>query len=251
MPNIAPRHALTLRTSTLVTTLATVLAASAIAMLAGCGKRDAAVSVSNPVAGKIAVVPATPDTTRPASEAGLPRGYHAVFDDTTVSATGVTYAEKQPGRFEVTTGPAHILYSPADTARNRFTASATFEQLEAPAHPEAFGVFIGGSNLKTAAARYTYFLVRGDGMFAVKVRDGAKTRTITDWTVQPSIPKQDAAGRALFGVRIQVSGGTANVSVNGVPITSITAKNAPLNGIAGVRINHNLHLIVTPVSLIR
>ena len=129
--------------------------------------------------------------------------------------------------------------------------SATFEQLQAPSHPEAFGVFIGGSNLDSARTRYTYFLVRGDGRYMVKVRDGANTRTVIDWTPQPSIPKQDSAGKALYGMKIDVNGKTASFSVNGAPITTVSGKDIPMEGATGVRINHNLHLIVTPVSVIR
>ena len=242
MFNTSRRHALAM--------LATAVAAATTGVVS-CGKGEGAASASNPVPGKISVVTPPPDTTRPAAEAGLPSGYHAVFDQSGAKATDVSYSENQPGRWQVTTGPAHILFSPGDTARKKYVVSATFEQLQAPSHPEAFGVFIGGSKLATPNTRYTYFLVRGDGMYMVKVRDGATTRTVTDWTAHPSIPRQDASGKALYGIRIQVADRTANVSVNGIPITTISGKDMPLDGIAGVRINHNLHLLVTPASLIR
>jgi hypothetical protein len=205
------------------------------------------------VAGKISTAPPQTgaDSDRSAVGTGLPAGYNAEFDKADSKISDVSYSEREPGRWEVKTGPAHILYSPADTARNKYSVSATFEQLQAPSHPEAFGVFIGGSGLNGPKVKYTYFIVRGDGMYMVKVRDGANTRTITDWTASAAIPKQDARGKALYGIKIDVRDGTASVSVNGAPITTIPTKDAPLNGVAGVRINHNLHLIVTPVSLIR
>ncbi len=242
MLNTTSRHVAAARVTMVLT--------AAIAVVA-CGKGEGGASASNSVPGKITAVTAAPDTTRPASEAGLPAGYHAIFDQPDAKASDASYSEKEPGRWQVTTGPAHILFSPGDTARNKYVVSATFEQLQAPSHPEAFGVFFGGSNLGVPNVRYTYFLVRGDGMYMVKVRDGAKTRTITDWTAQPSIPRQDASGKALYGIRIQVADKTASVSVNGIPITTISGKDAPLDGIVGVRINHNLHLVVTPASLIR
>ena len=218
----------------------------------GCNKGDR--SSSAPVAGTITATgaqPAAADTDHGVSGAGLPAGYVAQFDHANAKASAVSYSEKEPGRWEVKTGPAHILYSQKDTAANKYSVSATFQQLEAPSHPEAFGVFVGGSNLDAPTVKYTYFIVRGDGKYMVKVRDGANTRTITDWTAHPSIPVQDAGGKGLYGIRIDVSGKTANVSVNGAPVTTITGKDIPLNGITGVRINHNLHLIVTPVSVIR
>jgi len=235
------------------TVLLTVVAAGAALGVTACGKGDNSASNSTPVAGKITATaaPAGADTDHAATGAGLPAGYSAAFDHANAKVSDVSYSEKEPGRWEVKTGPAHILFSPRDTAANKYSVSATFEQVEAPSHPEAFGVFVGGSNLNAPNARYSYFIVRGDGKFMVKVRDGANTRTVTDWTAHPSIPKQDAAGKGLYGIKIDVSGKAANVSVNGVPITTISGKNAPLNGITGVRINHNLHLIVTPVSVIR
>jgi hypothetical protein len=234
--------------------LTTLAAATAAAGFVGCGRSGGdAGATTTPVAGKITASAPQPsaDTDRAAAASGLPTGYSVLFDHPGAKASDVSYSEREPGKWEVKTGPAHILYSPGDTAANKYTVSATFEQLEAPAHPEAFGVFIGGSHLDSPTVKYTYFIVRGDGEYMIKVRDGSSTRTITDWTANPVIPKQDASGKALYGLRIDVKDGAASVSVNGAPLTTISGKQAPLNGVTGVRINHNLHLIVTPASLIR
>lgn len=235
-----------------ISTVTAVVLGVAVCMT-GCSKGEKSSPSAAPVAGTLtaAAQPAVADTDHTASGAGLPAGYVAQFDHADAKATAVSYSEKDPGRWEVKTGPAHILFSPADTATSKYSVSATFQQLEAPSHPEAFGVFVGGSKLDGPAVRYTYFIVRGDGKYMVKVRDGANTRTITDWTSHPSIPTQDASGAALYGIRIDVNGRTASMSVNGAPVATITGKDIPLNGVAGVRINHNLHLIVTPVSVVR
>lgn len=229
---------------------------AACVVVAACGKSDVAASGASETSavGKITAnaVPASADPDVAARGRGLPNGYVAQFDQPNSKMTDVSYSAREPGRWEVTTGPAHILYSPKDSARGKYSASATFEQLAAPSHPEGFGVFIGGSNLDQPNARkYSYFIVRGDGKYLVKVRDGANTRTVTDWTANAAIPKQDAAGKALYGIKVDVNGKTANVSVNGAPVTTISATNAPLDGIAGVRINHNLHVIATPISIVR
>jgi hypothetical protein len=228
-----------------------IMGAAALAAVA-CSKGDAA--NSKPVPGTITATSTVtrPDTDVAAQGSGLPAGYLAQFDRANTNAADVSYSEKEPGRWEVKTGPAHILYSPNDTARGKYSVSATFEQLEAPMHPEAFGVFIGGSGLDQPTARkYTYFIVRGDGKYMVKVRDGANTRTVTEWTASPAVPKQDANGKGLYGIKVDVDGNTAKVSVNGSPVTTISGKDTPVDGIAGVRINHNLHLLVTPVSVTR
>lgn len=235
-------------------TIAVTIAVCVLAGAIACGKDSGSRPPSTPpVAGKISATTTAPvaNSDSAASHSGLPPGYTAVFDHSEGSPPSVTYTEKETGRWEVTTGPAHILFARRDTAVNKYIVSATFEQLQAPSQAEGFGVFVGGINLNTPKARYAYFLVRGDGKYAVKVRDGANTRTLTDWTAQPTIPKQDAAGKGLYGIRIEVKAKAATVSVNGAPITTISGKGIPLNGITGVRINHDLHLIVTPVSVIR
>lgn len=225
-----------------------------LSVTAACTKGDAPGANRATAVGKITATaaPAAGDTDLATRGKGFPSGYMAQFDHPDSKANDVSYSEKEPGRWEVKTGPAHILYSPRDSARGKYSVTATFEQLEAPAHPEAFGVFIGGSKLDQPDARkYTYFVVRGDGMYLVKVRDGANTRTVTDWTVNPAIPKQNAAGKGLYGIKVDVDGKTAKVSVNGAPVTTISGTNAPLGGTAGVRVNHNLHVIVTPVSIVQ
>jgi hypothetical protein len=234
-------------------TLVTVTVTGAAIGVLACSKGDGSGSNGAPAAGKIttSVPQAGADTDHAVAGASLPTGYSAVFDHANAKSADVSYSEREPGKWEVKTGPAHILFASKDTALNKYSVSATFEQLDAPAHPEAFGVFIGGSSLDTPTVKYSYFIVRGDGKYMVKVRDGSKTRTITDWTASPAIPKQDAAGKGLYGLKIDVKDGAASVSVNGAPVTTLSGKDVPLNGIAGVRINHNLHLLVTPVSVIR
>jgi hypothetical protein len=183
---------------------------------------------------------------------GLPKGYIAQLDQPTAEISNMSYTADGNGRWEVRTGPAHILYSPKDMTQKVYSVTATFEQLEKPMHPEAYGIFIGGSALDVPAKRrYTYFLVRGNGQYLVKVRNGATTRTITDWVTHPAIPREDAAGKALYGIKIDVDGKVAKVSVNGQPVTTISAKSASLEGIIGIRVNHNLHVIVTSVSVLR
>jgi hypothetical protein len=226
-----------------------------------CGKNGSAETSDNAQArasepGVIATGTVPRDTTGDPDVAtqgnGLPTGYQALFDKSSATTSDASYRAAGTGRWEVTTGAAHVLFNPADTASGTYTLSATFEQIEKPAHPEAYGVFWGGSSLDNRAKqRYTYFLVRGDGKYMVKVREGARTRTITDWTAHTGLPHEDASGKALFGVKVDVDDTGAKVSVNGVPITTIPASGNPMDGQAGVRINHNLHLYVTPASLVR
>jgi hypothetical protein len=148
----------------------------------------------------------------------------------------------------VRTGPAHILYSPSLVAHTNYTVAAKIDQLEAPHHPEAYGIFIGGQQLDGPGQRYTYFLVRSDGDFAVKVRDGDDARTVLPFTPSPAVPQADASGKASYALRVAVTD-RVRFYVNGQMAATLDTKSVPTDGIAGIRINHNLHVIVTPASL--
>src|SRR5512141_1322580 len=50
--------------------------------------------------------------------------------------------------FHVTAGPAAIYWNPANTASGNYTVTGTFTQTKAPAHPEAYGLIIGGKDLE-------------------------------------------------------------------------------------------------------
>ena len=229
------------------------LAVSLFLVATACGKPDAKPAAEpSPVSGTLTTVTTPRDSDVAVRGNGVPKGYAAQFDSPNATPADASYREEGSGRWEVRTGLAHILYSPDAVTQKGYTVTGTFEQLEAPAHPEAYGVFVGGSLLENAAKRrYTYVIVRGDGQYAIKVRDGAATRTVKDWTAHEAIPKQDASGKAVYGITVDYDGKTAHVNVNGKPVTTFTAKDGPVEGIAGVRVNHNLHLMVTPVSVIR
>jgi hypothetical protein len=130
-----------------------------------------------------------------------------------------------------------------------YTASATIEQLETPQHPEAYGIFIGGRNLDQGTQTYTYFIVRGTGELAVKVREGTGTRDVIKWTPSADVPKADASGKAKYDLSAQVTGDAVKFSVNGKQVASVSKAGLPTDGVAGLRINHNLHVRVTPVSV--
>lgn len=187
-----------------------------------------------------------PDTN--AGGAGVPMGYTARTDKPDAPITGAKYVTSG-GAFEVTTGPAHILYASKDAGTGNYTASATFELLEKPKHPEAFGLIIGGRDLDKPNQSYTYFVVRGTGEMLVKVREGDKTRDVLKWTASADIPKIDSAGTASYALAAQVTADAVKFMVNGKQVGSVSKAGLPTDGVAGLRINHNLHLKASPVTI--
>jgi hypothetical protein len=181
---------------------------------------------------------------------GVPAGFTGRTDNPSAALSAAKYTATG-GQWEVTTGPAHIVYRPADTGTGQYTASATFEQLEAPRHPEAYGLFIGGQNLDQPTQRYTYFIVRGTGEYAVKVRDGSETRDVVAFRAGVGMAKADTSGRATYRLAAQVTADSVRFLVNDRPVTSVAKSAVPAEGIAGLRINHNLHVRTGPISISR
>lgn len=224
----------------------TVSILSVVFVFAACTAREAP-----PAADSAAVTaPANADPDVNASGGSVPAGYTARTDRPDAPITGASYTTSG-SNWEVKTGPAHIVYAAGDTASGNYTVSATIEQLAKPTHPEAYGLIIGGRDLDQPTQRYTYFLVRGTGDLAVKVREGDQTRDVLKWSPGADVPKEDASGKATYALSASVTGDAVKFSVNGKQVASVSKAGLPTDGIAGLRINHNLHVRVTPVSIQR
>jgi hypothetical protein len=226
---------------------------AAALLLAACGGESARTGDSARAGDTTATAAAAADAdpTRAASGGtGVPAGYTARTDRTGDAITNARYTARD-GVWEVQTGPAHIVWAPRDTASGRYVARARFTQLEAPSHPEAFGLLVGGQALEGAGQRYTYFVVRGTGEFLIRVREGAGTRDVQGWTAAPALAKQDGSGRASYALAVRVDPDSTRFLVGDTPVHAVAAGTVPTDGIAGVRINHNLRLEVEPVRVER
>lgn len=182
---------------------------------------------------------------------GVPAGFTGMTDKADAVITDARYTTSG-NRWEVRTGPAHIVYAAKDSASGVYAVTTTIQQLEKPRHPEAYGVFFGGQSLDDRAKeKYGYFLVRGTGEYLIKVRDGTETTTIVNWTANPNVPKEDAAGKASYALKVHFAPDTAHFLVNDKLVAAVPRASLPTNGIAGLRINHNLHVAVEPVEIVR
>lgn len=215
-------------------------------LLAGCKPADKTPSAdtANPPSAQVN----NSDPDRNAAGGAIPSGYTARTDRPDANISGASYTANGSD-WEIRTGPAHIIYNPKDMGNGNYTASATIEQLESPQHPEAYGIFIGGRDLDKPTQAYTYFLVRGAGEVAVKARDGASARDVVKWTATPDVPKADASGKGRYDLAVQVTNDAVKFSVNGKQVASVSKAGLPTDGIAGLRINHNLHVKASPVSV--
>jgi hypothetical protein len=173
----------------------------------------------------------------------LPEGWSARLDRGT-DMSKMKFVVMDPG-FHVTLGPAAIFWRAADRANGAFHTVATIHQMKAPAHPEGYGLFYGGQALDGEEQKYTYFLVRGDGTYLVKQRNGAETANVTEgWVEHAAVKKQDAEGKTMNKLEIDATGDQIRFLVNGQQVHTMAAAPGSRNGIVGLRINHNLDLHV-------
>ncbi len=198
--------------------------------------------------GAAAVVAAQADPDRPVSGGGtLPPGWRARTDGNRHLAN-VKFDSMSVGH-HVTLGPAAIFWRDADNATGSYTVEAKFWQFPSDTHRdhrEGYGLFIGGNALQAAGERYTYFLIRDDGMFLVKRRMGDSTWAVTQgWTASVAIAKRDsgAAANPLENIlTIRVTPAEATFLVNGKPVYTAKAGDVDPSGIVGFRVNHNLNV---------
>ena len=199
-----------------------------------------------------ATAPATSaasDPDRATAGGGVPAGYTGRTDRESQNIADASYTS-DGGTWSVKTGPAHILWAAADSASGAYTATATFELIEPPEHPEAFGLFIGGRGLDQPTQQYTYFLVRNNGEYLVKTRNGAETGNVIGWTASADVPA--AASGATYELAVRVASDSVHFLVNGKQVAAQPRAALPsVDGVAGLRINHNLHLNVTPLTITR
>lgn len=163
----------------------------------------------------------------------------------------IKFEAMAPG-FHVTVGPPAIYWRDADTVSGSYHVVASLSQAKNPAHPEAFGIFIGGQNLADSGQTYTYFIIRPvDGKFMIRRRPGyaARPMNVVDWTEHAAVVKADSAGRATNELSILVGGGRVSFMVNGTEVYTADAAGLDTRGVVGYRVNHNLDVHLGPLGI--
>jgi hypothetical protein len=205
----------------------------------------------------LALVAATPlqaqnsaDPDKNVAGGALPEGWVGRTDRPNAKLADAKFTRMGPG-YHVTSGPAAIYWNPKQDVTGPFKASATFTQMKAPAHPEAYGIFFMGNRLDTPGQDYAYFLVRGDGKVMVKHRAGADVHTILDWTDNAAVHKQDAAGKATNTLTVDASkADSVRLFVNGAPVAALPGSHVgKTDGSVGLRVNHNLDVHISDFTI--
>jgi len=188
------------------------------------------------------------DPAMPVEGGGVfPAGW-TVRPDEGGQASQIKFATMSPG-WHVTVGTAAIYYRATDKAKTPFTLTSKIHLFPGSgSHQEAFGLFIGGEDLAGPKEEYTYFLIRGDGTFKVKQRDGDKVSDVTPgWTANAAIVQGKADGPVANELVVATTADKVSFQVNGKEVWSGKVKD--VDGQVGLRINHNLNLHVESLAL--
>jgi len=168
----------------------------------------------------------------------------------------MTFVTMTPG-WHLTTGDfSGILYRPDQVASGSYEAMMAVHLFAtSPQRMEGFGLFVGGDRLGDERQRYTYFLIRADGKYLVKVRDGDRTSTVADWTASSAIKRLPEGADESTSIRndlgIQVSPNAITFLINGERVLRRPIGDFPAAGIVGIRANHRLNLHVQALEVAR
>ncbi len=199
------------------------------------GQDQAAPTDSAPPAAGIDAPAATPD-------------WQVRADASHDADAGFALATSEAGTRITTSRFSGILYRPDQAATGTYEVLATIDVLPGSRRSEGYGIFVGGSGLDGEGQRYTYFLLRDDGKYLVKTRDGGGTSTVVDWTASSAIrtlPSSAAEGdRASNTIVVQVTPSAITLLINGERVVRRPRGDLALEGIAGLRVNHGLELQV-------
>lgn len=156
----------------------------------------------------------------------------------------------------VTAGPAATYWNPAHVASGNYTVKATFTQTKAPVHPEAYGLFMGGTKLDGADQNYLYCVVFGNGMYSIKHRFGGEVHTLVDRKASDALRKAGASGTATNEIAWKVDAQHVSCVINGVavetfprPVLVGPGKLESIDGIYGIRVNHNLDVHIAGFAM--
>ncbi len=171
-------------------------------------------------------------------------GWQVRADEASANTDGITFDVSGDG-IHMEMGTVHaIFWQPADNENGQYEVAAQFTQNGPTSHPEAYGLFFGGQDLTGPNVDYVYFLIRQDGKYLIKRRQGAGTKTLVGWTASAAIQPTNGSTKGENTLAIAVGASQVRFLVNGTDVTTLPRADLPTSGIVGLRANHHLDLDV-------
>jgi hypothetical protein len=152
----------------------------------------------------------------------------------------------EAGELVIITGPHAVLWMPdAAPLEPPYTLRAVLQKRVGRIH-EGFGVVFGGESLDAPEEQqlYSYFLIRGDGSFLIRRREGAALLILRGWTTNRAIRRdRDGVGQPNE-LRVEVGVETTIFRVNGTELAQLPTADLQVVGVPGLRVAHNIELVV-------
>lgn len=184
-----------------------------------------------------------------ASAEGMPEGWLMRLDGANATADMVSFSIMSPGWHVTTRRGAGIFWQPSMTVAGQYRLESTIHLMKPAAHLEAFGVFIGGRELQAEGQSYVYFLVRQNGEYLIKRRQGSGMENVVGWTSHEAIPSAAAGASTRYDLAVDVGPENVAFMVNGVTVHNMPKADLATDGIGGLRINHMLDVHVASLEV--
>lgn len=164
----------------------------------------------------------------------------------------------------INAGPNNIYWNPAHAGNGDFTVKASFAEsnhLKHSNHPHPYGLFIGGTDLDTPKATLFYCSAYGNGTaitrgFAPDAPNGIFRLGGNRPIANDAIRKAGPDGTVTQDIAISVRAGNVTCNINGTdvatyPVTDVVGagKLVSTDGIIGLRIGHNMDVVVTGLTI--
>ncbi|HSA57211.1 MAG TPA: hypothetical protein VLE53_15975 [Gemmatimonadaceae bacterium] len=172
-----------------------------------------------------------------------------VLTDAPAPDSAVSHVTMPPG-WHMTTGPAALLYDPANSAAGRFAVEAEIFLFPGTSQ-EGYGLFVGGSPAGAPSAAWVAFLVRRDGSALVEQRAGGRVSTILAPFPTTAVKPHPGEGTSHNVLRVSVEPDSIRFDANGQRIAAIERGALPLDGLFGFRVGRDLNLHVSQLDITR
>jgi hypothetical protein len=184
----------------------------------------------------------------PAAQAQRPASWR-VRPDTPGPDSAVAYVTMPPG-WHITTGPAALLYDPANAATGRFAVEAEIFLFPGQSQ-EGYGLFLGGTDLEGGSPSWIAFLVRRDGGARIEQRTARQTTPLVEAVGGNAVKPHPGEGTAKNVLRVSVEPDSIRFEANGSRIATLPRGELPLDGIFGFRIGAGNNMHVSQLDVIR
>jgi hypothetical protein len=129
----------------------------------------------------------------------------------------------------------------------------TFKEAKPSAgHPHPYGVFIGGTKLDSETPSLLYCVAYSDGTFLVRGFSGGKVVNVSKRQPHAAVHKAGADGSVTQDIAWTVKGNRAECLINGQSAASFDkaeivgpGKLDSTDGVVGLRVSHNVDVVVT------